>query len=281
MDQQTLDLIYELSDLVLEWGVSVVGALLILIVGWILAGWAKRKALRGMDRTGRIDPTLKPILANIVRYAILILVLVTVLAQFGVQTTSIIAILGAAGLAVGLSLQGTLSNIAAGLMMLFLRPFKVGDFIDADGISGTVDEIGLFTCQLRTADGIYLAVPNAQIWNRSIRNFSRLPTRRVDVVVGISYDDDIDAALKTGAELMAADPRVLDEPAPQTMVMALGDSAVDINLRCWTKTSDYWALLFDLTKNAKQGFEAAGLSIPYPQRDIHIVSRDASKAAKA
>ncbi len=280
MNDDAFELIHMLYDLAAEWALGAAGALLILFGGFVVAGWAKRTTRRALDRMGdRVDETLKPLISSVVRYVILIIVLVAVLAQFGVQTTSIIAVLGAAGLAIGLALQGTLSNIAAGLMLLLLRPFKVGDFIDADGIAGTVLEIGLFTTEFKTFDGVYLAVPNAQIWNRSIRNFSRLPTRRIDVVVGIAYGDDIDTALQVGLDLLKADSRVLADPEPQTMVTGLGDSAVDINLRCWCNASDYWGLLFDLNKGAKQGFEAAGLNIPFPQRDIHIVSGGADSNA--
>lgn len=273
MEEQTLVVLAAIADVAAEWVLSVAGALALLVVGWIAAGWLGRVARKALDRMGdRVDATLKPIVCNVVRYAVLVLVLIAVLAQFGVQTASIIAVLGAAGIAIGLALQGTLSNIAAGLMMLFLRPFKVGDYIDAQGLGGTVTEIGLFTCELKTADGVYLVAPNAQIWNRAIHNYSRLPTRRVDLTVGISYGDDIDTALKVGADLLSADPRVLSDPPPQTMVMDLADSAVNIHLRCGTASSDYWALRFDLNKNAKQAFEAAGLTIPFPQRDVHIVS---------
>ncbi|MEX2642763.1 MAG: mechanosensitive ion channel domain-containing protein [Acetobacterales bacterium] len=271
MDEESLIVVGAVADVAAEWVLSVAGAVLLLVVGWLVAGWASRAVRRSIDRSLRVDATLKPLISSLVRYAILVLVLIAVLAQFGVQTTSVIAILGAAGIAIGLALQGTLSNIAAGTMILFLRPFQVGDYIDAQGLGGTVTEIGLFTCELKTADGVYLVAPNSQIWNRAIHNYSRLPTRRVDLDVGISYDDDIDTALRVGADLLAADSRVLKDPAPQTMVTALGDSSVDIRLRCWTNSGDYWSFLFDLNKNAKQAFEAAGLTIPFPQRDVHII----------
>lgn len=207
---------------------------------------------------------------NIVRYAVLVLVLIAVLSKFGIQTTSIIAVLGAAGIAVGLALQGALSNVAAGILLLVLRPFRVGDFIDADGISGTVDEIGLFATQMRTAEGVYQMVPNSQLTGRTIRNFSRLETRRVDIVVGISYDDDIDRASDILLSLMTGDERVLADPAPQVMVTELGDSSVNLTMRCWTRIENYWPLLFDLTKQSKTAIEAEGMSIPFPQREVHV-----------
>ena len=164
-----------------------------------MAGWARRGVLGALDRVPRVDETLKPFIANVARYSILTFVLIAVLAQFGVHTASIIAVLGTAGLAIGLALQGTLQNFAAGIMLLFLRPFRVRDYIDAEGLAGTIDEVGLFITHMHSYDGIYVQVPNSKLWNHAIRNYSRLPTRRLDIVVGISYADDID---KTQAALM-------------------------------------------------------------------------------
>lgn len=259
-----------LTGLVVNYGLDVVGAIVILIIGWIIAGWARRVTIRSLSKTDRIDATLRPVFGNIVRYAVLVLVLIAVLSKFGIQTTSIIAVLGAAGIAVGLALQGALSNVAAGILLLVLRPFRVGDFIDADGISGTVDEIGLFATQMRTAEGVYQMVPNSQLTGRTIRNFSRLETRRVDIVVGISYDDDIDRASDILLSLMTGDERVLADPAPQVMVTELGDSSVNLTMRCWTRIENYWPLLFDLTKQSKTAIEAEGMSIPFPQREVHV-----------
>ncbi len=268
--EQVLDLLNQALDLGVDYGLDVLGAVAILLAGTFVAGWARRSVLRVLNRAPRVDETLKPVLASIVRYGILIFVLIAVLAQFGVQTTSIIALLGAAGLAVGLALQGTLQNIAAGIMLLFLRPFRVGDYIDAEGLSGTVGEIGLFTTHLRTYDGIYLEAPNAKLWNRAILNYSRVEARRLDIVVGISYDDDIDKAQAALLELMTSDPRANAEPEPQVMVKELADSSVNINLRCWAGAGDYWGLLFDLNKAVKLRLDAEGISIPFPQRDVHL-----------
>ncbi|MCH6587070.1 MAG: mechanosensitive ion channel [Proteobacteria bacterium] len=269
-DRQGLDLLSETVDLAVQYGLDVVGALIILIGGWVAAGWVRRKLLRVLERTPRVDQTLRPVIASVVRYAILVFVLIAVLAQFGVQTTSIIALLAAGGLAVGLALQGTLQNIAAGIMLLFLRPFRVGDYIDAEGLAGTIEEIGLFTTQMRTYDGIYVEVPNGQIWNRAIRNYSRVTARRLDLVVGIGYEDDIDKALAALLDLLVKDERVNDDPAPQVMVEELGDSSVNLNLRCWAAPGDYWNLRFDLTKAVKQRLDAEGITIPFPQRDVHL-----------
>ncbi|MHA1151733.1 MAG: mechanosensitive ion channel family protein [Alphaproteobacteria bacterium] len=269
--EQVLSFLNQAVDLGIDYGLDVVGALLILIGGWALAGWVRRRLLRVLERTPRVDQTLRPVIASVVRYAILVFVLIAVLAQFGVQTTSVIALLGAAGLAVGLALQGTLQNIAAGIMLLFLRPFHVGDYIDAEGLSGTIEEIGLFTTQMRTYQGIFLEVPNGQLWNRAILNYSRVEARRLDIVVGISYDDDIDKALAALLDLMTSDSRANAEPEPQVMVKELADSSVNINLRCWADPDDYWSLLFDLNKAAKQRLDAEGIAIPFPQRDVHLI----------
>ncbi len=265
----------------LQYGLDTIGALLLVIFGWVVAGWIKRLVERGLMRLPQTDATVSRFLASIARYLVLIVVLIAVLAQFGVQTASILAVLGTAGLAIGLALQGTLSNIAAGVMLLFLRPIKVGEYVDAGGIAGTVDEVGLFSTQLTTFDGVYIQVPNGQIWNSAIKNYSRLPTRRVDVPVGVSYGDDIDKALGVLLSHLQSEPRVLAEPAPEVMVLALADSSVNLNMRCWTNAGDYWALRFDLTKAAKELVEAAGCTIPFPQRDVHVIAAPATNPQAA
>ena len=200
---------------------------------------------------------------------ILIITIVAVLGQLGVQIASALAVLGAAGLAIGLALQGTLSNIAAGLMLLWLRPFRAGEYIDADGIGGTVTEVGLFATTLRTGEGVFHFVPNSALWNKPILNFARNATRRMDIAIGIDYGDDIAVARKALMDLAAADERVLKDPAPQVMVAALADSSVNLTLRCWAPTEVYWPALWSLTEGAKAAVERAGLSIPFPQTVIH------------
>lgn len=254
----------------ISYGLSLLGAVILLVAGWIIAGWAKRVTRRLLDRSPVFDDTLKPLIGDIARYGVLIFVVIAVLAQFGVQTASIIAVLGAAGLAVGLALQGTLANIAAGVMLLVLRPLKVGEFIDADGISGTVKEVGLFTTLMVTAEGIFLSVPNGQLWNRTIRNYTRMPTRRIDLPVGISYQDDIEKGLAVMQRLIAAETRILKKPAPAVMVTQLAESAVILNMRVWTKRDDYWDLLYDLTKKVKTSFDGEGISIPATQRQVIV-----------
>ncbi|MFT7572508.1 MAG: small conductance mechanosensitive channel [Paracoccaceae bacterium] len=275
--EQILSILNQAINSAVSYGLDGVGALAILIVGLIVAGWARRSVLRVLNRAPRVDKTLRPVIASIVRYSILVFVLIAVLAQFGVQTTSIIALLGAAGLALGLALQGTLQNISAGFMLLFLRPFRVGHYIDAEGLSGTVEEIGLFTTHMRTSLGIYLEVPNAKIWNRAILNYSRVTERRLDVVVGISYDDNIDKAQAVLLELMTSDSRVNPAPVPQVLLTELGDSSVILNLRCWAAPDDYARLLYDLNKAVKQRLDTEGITIPFPQRDVHLFEEKALK----
>jgi len=280
MDNQTRELIENVIAIGVEYGIDIVGAIVLLVVGWTVAGWIRRVIRRTLDRVPALDETLKPFIANLVRYVVLIFVLIAVLNQFGIQTTSIIAVLAAAGLAIGLALQGTLANVSSGVMLLFLRPFSVGEYVEAAGIAGTVVEIGLFNTEIRTSAGPGLIVPNSKIWDGPITNFSRNPTRRFDLPVGIGYDDDVDGALALLMGLMTGDKRVLGDPEPLVFVQSLGDSAVIINLRGWTKSDDYWATVRDLNKAIKVELQKAGYSIPFPQRDIHIVSGEAASPEK-
>lgn len=251
------------------WGLKVVGAIAVLVIGRILAGSIRRAVRRAMERS-KADATLVPFVANGVYYLALTVVLIAVLNLFGVQTASLVAVLGAAGLAIGLAMQGTLSNFSAGVMLLFFRPFKVGDFIDAAGTMGSVVEIGIFSSTLKSPDNVKIVVPNSQVYGQIIKNYNGYDTRRIDLVVGISYDDDIQVALDTIQQVVAADPRVLAEPETQIAVSNLGDSSVDIVVRPWCQGGDYWSLRFDLTRKLKEELEAAGCSIPYPQRDVHL-----------
>ena len=280
MDNQTRELIENVIAIGVEYGVDIVGAIVLLVVGWTVAGWIRRVIRRTLDRVPALDETLKPFIANLVRYAVLIFVLIAVLNQFGVQTTSIIAILAATGLAIGLALQGMLANVASGVMLLFLRPFNVGEYVEAGGIAGTVVEIGLFNTEIRTSAGPGLIVPNSKIWGGPITNFSRNPTRRFDLPVGIGYNDDVDGALALLMGLMTGDKRVLGDPEPLVFVQSLGDSAVIINLQGWINSDDYWATVRDLNKAIKVELQKAGYSIPFPQRDIHIVSGEAASPEK-
>lgn len=251
--------------LALTYAMSVLGAIVILIAGWIVSRLLGRWVRSLLARTHRIDATVVGFFSVFVRYAVLVVVAIMVLGQFGVQTASVITALGAAGLAIGLALQGTLQNIAAGIMLLVLRPFRVGEYIDADGISGTVQEIGLFATELKTFDGLYRMAPNSQLWNVPVTNFSRLPERRYDLVIGIGYEDDIEKAEAVLMGLAEADQRILRDPEPVSFVSELGDSAVSVTLRYWTKSPDWWSTSRDMTKAAKIAFDQNNISIPFPQ----------------
>lgn len=275
MDQVTTEIdavVAALSTLAVTYGMAVLGAIALLIGGWLIAGWLEKAVDRSLSRISHMDPTLRPFIASLVRYGILVLTVIIVLGQFGVQTASIIAVLGAAGLAIGLALQGTLSNVAAGIMLLFLRPFRIGDFIDAGGRAGSVINVNLFTTELKMADGVFMSLPNSQVWGQPITNYARNPVRRMDIVVGIAYDDDIDTAIEALSAVLAADERVLKDPAPQVMVTNLGESSVDITMRFNATIGDYWNLRWDMMKRAKLAVEAAGCSIPFPQRDLHLIA---------
>ncbi len=266
-----------LEDFLFGAASNLVAAVVILIFGFVLSRWMGRWLERTLTHSRRIDATLVPVSTTTVRYGIIAVTLIAVLGRFGVQTTSLIAVLGAAGLAVGLALQGTLSNVAAGAMLLFLRPFRVGDYISAADAGGTVREIGLFTTVLVDADLIYISVPNSKIFSSTIINYSREPIRRINFTVGIDYGDDIERAQAIILDLLTSDPRILHDPAPITPVGSLGASSVDIIVRCWTATSDYWTVLFDLQKKVKLALDKAGITIPYPQ---HVVQfRDVSGAS--
>ncbi|MBP5858512.1 mechanosensitive ion channel [Marivibrio halodurans] len=269
--KQVQELYEQLMPMVLDYGENIVSAILILIVGYWVANRLSGGMRRLVDRQKRLDATVKPLLANLVKYTVIAITVIAVLNRFGVQTASIIAVVGAAGLAIGLALQGTLQNIAAGIMLLGLRPFKVGEYIQAGSLGGTVEEIGLFTTTMTTADGVYISAPNSSLWNQAITNYSRNATRRLDFEVGISYDDDIAKAQAALMSLMQSDPRIKPDPAPMTMVTALADSSVNINMRCWISTADFWAVKWDMQKGAKKAVEDVGCTIPFPQRDLHMI----------
>lgn len=246
-------------------------AVVILIAGWMISRWVGRWAQGIVERTHYIDNTVKPLVSGIARYFILGVTFVVVLGQFGVQTTSLIAVLGAAGLALGLALQGTLSNVASGVMLLILRPFKVGDYIVVDAnVGGTVREISLFTTVLITPDMMYISVPNSRIFSSPITNFTREATRRINIVVGISYSDDIGQAQEILLDIMNSDPRVLKMPIPIAPVDALAESSVNLIARCFVSNKQYWDVYFDFQKAIKLRFDAAGITIPYPQRVMTV-----------
>ena len=258
-----------LLPLLTTWGLRAIGGIAVLIVGLMFARSVRRALTRVFERTD-MDVTLEKFLTSLFYYVILTMAGVAALSMMGIQMASVLTIMGAAGLAVGLALQGTLSNVAAGVMLLIFRPFKVGDYVDAGGTAGTIEAIGLFATKLNTPDNVHIIVPNSGIYGGTIRNFSHHQTRRNDMVVGISYDDDIGLAMDTIRSVLDAEGRVLKDPEYVVAVGELGDSSVNILVRPWCKVTDYWALRFDLTRAFKEGLEAAGCSIPYPQRDVHL-----------
>ena len=248
---------------------QIIGATLILIVGFYLAGKLGRVARKNLEKFKKIDPLIVPIVGNIVRYGIIILTLIAVLGQFGVQTTSIIAVLGAAGLAIGLALQGTLSNVAAGVMLLLLRPFNTGDWVETGDISGIIKEVGLFTTIINTFDNVFISIPNSTIWNSVIINHSHHHTRRIDIDIGVDYESDMELVSRTLLNL-AKDDRVIDKPTkPQFLVVKYDDSSIIVRLRLYSHTKNWYALYTDLMKRLKPALDKAKIEIPFPQRVIH------------
>jgi len=217
-----------------------------------------------------VDETLISFVGNLTYIALLIFVIIAALNQLGVQTTSFIAIIGAAGLAIGLALQGSLANFAAGVLMIIFHPFKVGDYIEAAGVAGVVEEIQIFTTQLKTPDNKTIIIPNASVTGGSITNYSAKDTRRVDLVIGVGYGDDLKRVREVLEEVLAKDDRILDDPAPTIGVLELGDNSVNFAVRPWVKAEDYWGVYFDSTETVKRRFDEEGISIPFPQRDVHL-----------
>jgi small conductance mechanosensitive channel len=252
-----------------EYGLKVIGAIALLIIGRMVAGVVRSWVRRALERA-KMEPTLIPFMTGMVYYALIAFLLVAVLSLFGIQTTSFIAVLGAAGLAVGLALQGTLSNFAAGVMLLIFRPFKSGDFVEAGGTAGSVITVGVFSTTLHSPDNVRIIVPNSAIFGSIVKNYSANDTRRNDLVVGISYSDRIGQAIDTIHKVLGSDPRVLKDPEPVVAVAELADSSVNLVVRPWCNKEDYWGLRFDLTRRLKEELEAAGCSIPFPQTDVHL-----------
>ncbi|MCP5090620.1 MAG: mechanosensitive ion channel [Gammaproteobacteria bacterium] len=262
------------SQTVVAFGKNIVIALLIFYVGRMAVGLVVR-ALRKLMQRQEVDKTLETFVCNLVRMALLVVVIIAAISALGIETTSFIAIFGAAGLAIGLALQGSLSNFAAGVLIVLFRPYKVGDYIEGAGISGSVEQVQILTTVLKTPDNKEVIVPNSQIMNSIITNYSANDTRRVDMVVGVSYTDDLDKVRKTLEELVAADDRILEEPACLIAVSALADSSVNFVVRPWAKTDDFWGVKFDLTEAIKRRFDQEGISFPFPQQDVHLYKASA------
>ena len=249
--------------------INIIVAVIIFTVGWWIA-----KQLRGLItaimQRRNVEPMLISFTSNVAYIALVLFVIIAALGQLGIETTSLIAVLGAAGLAIGLSLQASLSNFASGVMIIFFRPFKVGDFIEAAGVSGIVEGIQIFSTQMRTVDNKAIIVPNASITGSIITNYSAKEQRRIDLVFGIGYDSDLRHAKQILQEILSREERILKDPAPVIAVSELADSSVNIIVRPWVKTDDYWIVYWDLVESVKLRFDEENITIPYPQRDVHL-----------
>jgi small conductance mechanosensitive channel len=270
MEENVQEFIDTTVALVSTWGLKVIGAITVLIIGRWVAGWI-RKAVKTSLEKAKVDASLVPFLSSMIYYVTMAVVVIAVLNLFGIETTSLIAIVGAAGLAIGLALQGTLSNFAAGVMILLFRPFRVGDWVEIAGTAGGVAEIGIFSTTLNTGDFVRITVPNSAIYGAIIKNYSANENRRIDMVMGISYGDDIGKAIATIRRVLASEERVLKDPEPDVAVTELGDSSVNLVVRPWCKGTDYWPTRRALTQALKEQLEADGCNIPFPQRDVHLI----------
>ncbi|MEJ2630310.1 MAG: mechanosensitive ion channel [Acidihalobacter sp.] len=268
-DPSKLDWNQLLQAYAIPWGIKLVLALIVLIIGLWLAGTITRLIGKALARA-RLDEMLVRFLEAIIKTLLQVVVVIAALGQLGVQTTSLIAILGAAGLAIGLALQNSLSNFAAGVLLLVFKPFKAGDFVEAGGVTGIVEQVRVFNSVLRTLDNREITVPNGKIYNNVITNYSARDTRRIDLVVGISYDSDIRKAKELVESIITGDERILKDPAPSWGVMDLADSSVNLYIRPWVAASDYWVTRCDLLEVIKTTFDANGIGIPFPQMDVHL-----------
>jgi small conductance mechanosensitive channel len=265
-------------SLVQQFGTNVLIALAIFFVGRLVAKWLTNFTRRIMARTDMED-TLENFLCNLIYAVLMVVVVIATINQLGIQTTSLLAVLGAAGLAVGLALQGSLSNFASGVLIVAFRPYKVGDFIEGGGVSGVVEDVQIFSTIMRSGDNKKIIVPNSQMMAGEIVNYSANDTRRVDLVAGCGYDDDLDKVRQVLTDIVNDDDRVLKDPAATIAVQELADSSVNFVVRPWVATGDYWPVYFDLTEQIKKRFDAEGIAIPYPQRDLHVYQHDAESGS--
>lgn len=262
-------------ELVQNYGLPLVWAIIIFIVGRIVARIISNTVAKMMTK-GKVDETLVKFAKNMIYIALMVFVILAALGKLGIETTSFAAIIAAAGLAIGLSLQGTLGNFASGVMLILFRPFKVGDFVEAGGVSGVVEEIQIFSTKMKSGDNKEITVPNGQIVGSTITNYSAKETRRVDLVIGVSYEDDLKKVRAVLEDILNSDERILKDPAPTIGVLELGDSSVNFAVRPWVKSGDYWPVLFAVQENVKLRFDAEGISIPYPQQDVHFIKEEAA-----
>lgn len=266
-------LIAQAKTLGVDFGIKLLVAIVIFVVGRIVARVISNTLKKVLARH-EVDKILETFVSNLAYWAMMTFVIIASINQLGVQTTSLIAVMGAAGLAVGLALQGSLSNFASGVLIVLFRPYRVGDFVEAAGVNGAVEQVQILTTILKTPDNKRIIVPNSEIMSSIITNYSANETRRVDLTVGVSYDDDLDKVRKTLTDIIAADDRVLQDPPCQIAVSELGDSSVNFTVRPWAKTADYWGLYFDLTETIKKRFDQEGISFPFPQQDVHVYRQD-------
>lgn len=257
------------QSLIIQYAVNLTAALITLIIGWLFARLVTNGFARVM-RVRHIDPTITDFISNMVKYAILVFVVIAALSRIGVQTASFVAVIGAAGLAVGLALQGSLSNFAAGVLIIMFRPIRSGEYVEIAGVGGTVQSVQIFSTILTSADNKMIIVPNGSILNGTIVNYSRMPDRRVDMTFGISYDSDLKRAKNILLELLQTDPRVLKDRDVTVAVAALADSSVNLVARAWVHNSDYWGLFYDVQEKVKLAFDDAGIDIPFPQMSLHM-----------
>ena len=262
----------QLMVFVTMYGLKIIGAIIILIIGRIAAGIGRKIVTKTLEKS-KTDPAVISFVGSLTYFLILTFAVLAALAKFGIQTASFVAVLGAAGFAIGFALQGSLANFAAGVLILVLRPFRIGDYIDSAGVAGTVKDIQLFTTVLATPDNIKIMVPNGKIFGDVIKNISAYDTRRVDLVIGIGYTSDIQKAYDIMMNLVKEDGRILSDPATQIAVSELADSSVNFVLRPWVKKEDYWNVKFDLTRKIKETFDENGIEIPFPQQAIHMISQ--------
>lgn len=253
---------------------NVIFAVLILGIGWIIANWLKRKIRKWGEASDTLDDTLTRLFAKIGKSLIMVVVIMAVLGRFGVQIASLVAIIGALGLAIGMAWQGVLADFAAGIMILVMRPFSVGDAVDIGGTSGNVEEIGLVLTKINTFDNVAIFLPNSNVWGNNIKNMAENDVRRVDLVVGFGYDDDIDLAKETLQQIFAEHDLVLEDPSPQVAVSELGGSSVNVVARPWVKAENYWGVMFELKERIKKQFDEEGINFPYPSQDIYFHNDD-------
>ncbi len=256
----------------MEYAINIAVAIAIFIVGKIAAKWFTKFIIKALEKSNNVDETLTKFLSSVLYGIMIVVVALAALSQAGVQTTSFIAILGAVGLAIGLAFKDTLSNISAGVMLMIFRPIKVGEYVEAGGTAGTIEEINIFNTILKTPDNKMIIVANANVIGSNIINYSRKETRRVDITFGIGYDDDLKKAKVLLENILSEDERILMDPKPFVAVSELADNSVNFVTRSWVKSGDYWGVYFDTIEKVKLAFDENGISIPYPQMDIHTKS---------